>query len=203
MTEAATSQSLPLPPRPPWPDYPHSDLLHHVVYEFDMLWFTRGWLSNLNAQPASAATQMVTNAVLESFAVHVRSIVEFIYRGDKSRPTDIKAAALVDNPAAWAIERDHSDQGVFAHFPLWDKANKRIAHLTIDRTDEPGKGWDLDEVLPLARQEVIFYSHLKDEHKVLPPRKLPEVLLAMHISAHPLASAPAQAAISSGSVAQG
>ena len=162
-----------LPSRPDWPAYPEDEPLHHVVYEFDMLDFTADWLQRHGrSPPPDYSQQMKVNAVLESFLVHVRNLIQFLYadRGKgRSFPTDLDARDYVEDVQKWTASRDSI---AYAYETAAHRANKRLAHLTAER-DPRGKEWSLDVIPPLREQEILFHANLKPEFKRGTPRHRP------------------------------
>lgn len=150
------------PVRPAWPEYREDQPLHHVTYELDMLFFTAEWLS---ASPRGSNTNeiLLTNAVLESFGVHARSLIHFFgLTPCNTHADDLMAYQFVANVELWQKSRDGIQ---FDYSVAVSKANKRIAHLTNVRLDEEDKGWSLEIAEKLLLQEIIFYNHLQTHLK--------------------------------------
>ncbi len=83
------------PPKRPFDDsYLLAYSAEHVAYEVDMFFWLAAILGNsstrLGAQSQADAAR-VSNVLTESFALHLRNILEFLYR-DNPRPTDATAA---------------------------------------------------------------------------------------------------------------
>lgn len=73
----------------------------HVVYEFDMfLWLAQvcGSGAKLGA-PSAADAARLSNVLIESFVVHLRNVIDFLYL-DRPKATDVIAADFFD-PGAW------------------------------------------------------------------------------------------------------
>jgi hypothetical protein len=108
----------------------------HLFYEFDMLlqtsiliWFTK-------REPG-----VVGNVLLESFTIHLRNVIAFLY-DKKPRESDVAASDFcVDRwvPAA------SSGSEVVAR----KRADKEIVHLTSGRLwpDDPEKPWNTADAL--------------------------------------------------------
>ena len=97
----------------------------------------------------------VRNALIESFATHLRNIIEFLYpKKDKPRDTDVAAEDFFLSSASWIKFRADPMSPVLE--AAYEKANKEIAHLTTDRVS--GSPWDVEglakEVGPLLKRFV-------------------------------------------------
>ena len=94
-------------------------LAEHYLYEVNMLRAAHGLL-------ASAASQAHANALIESFAVHARNLMDFFLsaaRGDDAVASHFTASGTFAATATRAIPGD-----------LRTRLNKQIAHLTYSRT---------------------------------------------------------------------
>jgi len=127
----------------------------HVAYEFDMFLWLAGVCSNPSVRlgaPTPADTLRLSYVLIESFAVHLRNVIDFLYI-DRPKHSDVVAADFFD-PNVWqglrpARSSTLDDARV--------RANKEIAHLTSGRItgSPPEKDWDFaglaDEIRPLMR----------------------------------------------------
>ena len=75
--------------------------------------------------------QTIHNALLESFTVHARVLLHFLY-GSKSQSDDVLAEDFFDTPSVWQQRRPGKS-------PLLDTVSKRVgkevAHLTYKRLE--------------------------------------------------------------------
>ncbi len=143
------------PPKRPFSDtYLLAYSEEHVAYEFDMfLWLAHmcGSGAGLGA-PSAADVTRLNNVLIESFAVHLRNVVDFLYL-DSPKPTDVVAADFFD-PGVWERLRPVITATLQA---ARVRANKEVAHLTTQRItgSPPEKAWDFTglatEVRPLLR----------------------------------------------------
>jgi hypothetical protein len=82
------------------------------------------------------------NADIESFATHVRVLVQFLYP-HKPKPSDIVAAAYFDRESDWSAIRPKRPQTLL-------KANERvpveIGHLGFGRVRRKNKEWPYDAI---------------------------------------------------------
>ena len=69
------------------------------------------------------------SALLESFAIHLRNLIDFLYTDPKdAKPDDLVAADFFNSSAAWApgaISRSLQEARV--------RANKEVSHITYKR----------------------------------------------------------------------
>jgi len=72
----------------------------HLYYEIEML----GGRAQLLAK-AAYKNRIVTNALLESFTVHARVILDFLYASESVRPDDVIAEDFFDKPSLWHSAR--------------------------------------------------------------------------------------------------
>lgn len=119
----------------------------HLQYEVDMLVWSAGILARLaSLKNEGHLPWSINNGLLNSFSAHARNLIAFLY----SRPmgkefsTDIVIEDFVDEEIVnkHLVEID----------PLLEeaikKANKQVAHLTMERIEyeESGKAWRFIEV---------------------------------------------------------
>jgi hypothetical protein len=101
----------------------------HVAYEIGMFYATHGLLMG------DAIVGRLHNAVLESFAIHVRNLVEFLF--DPPEKDDIRAEHYFKDPKTWHGLRGKKPEELTA---AQKQANKQISHLTYARVGAD-KGW--------------------------------------------------------------
>jgi hypothetical protein len=104
----------------------------------------------------------LTNALLASYALHLRNLIEFIYWTPKP-PDDVNAVHYVRDKDAWLAARGEASdflRGVKL------RADKQIAHLTKKRFtgDAPEKQWDpIAEISALLPGLRLFLDHGRPE----------------------------------------
>ena len=110
----------------------------HIRYEVEMLISTANLLAS-----GSPGEGPARNATLESFVIHTRNMLDFLY-GDNSRKSDMTAVDFVA-AGIWHRERPIKSKLLCkAH----QRAHKEIAHLTYNRlgiTPE-AKQWPFVEI---------------------------------------------------------
>ncbi len=127
----------------------------HIKYEFEMFIWLGQVFSNLSVSigaPSARDATLLNYVLIESFAVHVRNIIDFLYKRNP-KSTDVVAADFFD-PGAWAKIRPPQSSAInAAHF----RANKEIAHLSTERIagNPPEKEWPFADLVvemkPLLR----------------------------------------------------
>lgn len=87
----------------------------------------------------------LSDALLESFLIHTRYLIEFFYEVGVEKD-DVVAAELFDDPRQWRIARGKQDK-VLRDLPR--RANKQLAHLTWKRLDvtKVEKEWKITEII--------------------------------------------------------
>src|SRR5689334_6802883 len=89
-------------PRPKRPDDELRALSGHVLYEIEMFAFTADCLSAFSVAESSAPVKTLQNAVLESWTLHARNLLTFLYE-DRPKAHDVTAADFLDQD--WPAER--------------------------------------------------------------------------------------------------
>lgn len=112
----------------------------HIWYEVWMLFQTG---SVLPGGVTSPLIEFVDNAVLESFAIHLRNLLDFFYP-DRVTDDDIVAADYYPSgslPADFPPKSQHLNEAEI-------RAHKQVSHLTTKRlpANHEGKAW---HVMPL------------------------------------------------------
>jgi hypothetical protein len=109
----------------------------HVLYEIAMLVQVGGLMMTCSFQ--GAAAELTQNAFVESFAIHVRNLVDFLYPGTNIKGDDVLADDYFPNGKR---------PSTFPALPhtlkvARERAHKQVSHLTTGRlgANDPGKGW--------------------------------------------------------------
>ena len=112
----------------------------HLKYEYSMLLAVTEALS-----AGLVLNQFLKNALLESFAIHFRTLVDFLYPPANARSDDMAAEDFFDNPARWSEMRPAISQILNSGRR---RAHKEIAHLTYARLaiTESEKDWPFGEM---------------------------------------------------------
>jgi hypothetical protein len=106
----------------------------HLNYEIEMFRTTAAVLA------AGGLARTDGNAYLESWVIHLRNLIEFLYQ-DSPRSTDVTAHDFFANPGDWINTRTSRTATIDA---AWTRANKEISHLTTQRIagTPTNKAWD-------------------------------------------------------------
>jgi len=106
----------------------------HLLHEFKMFW----WLRE-NIPPDDG---YLHDAVVESFVLHLRNLIDFFYPRKTSQKTDVIATDFMDNPGDWDSPTSVSASLEAAR----GRADKELSHLTDKRKYEgdPTKSWETD-----------------------------------------------------------
>lgn len=109
----------------------------HLAYEIDMFRATADLLA-----AGSLQNTAVENAVLESFTVHARALVQFFFRPHKTYDDDMLAEQYVEN---WASVWESVPAALVK---VNERVGKEIAHLTFERLRiaPAAKSWDIAEI---------------------------------------------------------
>lgn len=73
------------------------EVWYHLTYEIQMLNGTGQVLSTFRANPSEDRDRIIQNALIESFAVHARSLMAFLYP-ENPRPDDVVADDFFGDP---------------------------------------------------------------------------------------------------------
>ena len=110
-----------------------------LLYEIDMLDFTAKALLR-----PSAGKSRIRNAVIESFAIHARNLIHFLYPGKPERD-EVTASKYFMGRVKWEdVRHVISDTLKSAR----GRADREIAHLTFGRQKVTlaKKGWPVAEI---------------------------------------------------------
>jgi hypothetical protein len=108
----------------------------HLLYELHIF----RWV----AENLPADKGFLLSALLESFAIHLRNLIDFFYTPpSNARNDDLVAADFFDSPGPWnpgPIPKSLSDAR--------ERANKEISHITYKRKNatDPTKHWPVADL---------------------------------------------------------
>lgn len=127
-------------------------ILYHLGYEIDMLLRVEDALVAVHKgeELHGERLQTIHNALLESFGIHARCLIDFLYRDSPMKPDDALAADFFDERTPWADTRLPKTPDLDA---INSRVAKEIAHLTYHRTKQepPDKNWNV----PKIRDEIM------------------------------------------------
>lgn len=113
-----------------------SDHLHYEIWMFTSL--AHGLASGISGQ------SVINNALLESYTIHARILLDFLYAA-KPKEDDVIAEDFFDDPVKWHSARlQKSEKIQFVH----GRVGKEVAHLTYARQDvtPETKPWPFIEI---------------------------------------------------------
>jgi len=128
------------------------------MHELSMFWE----LAEILPERKEGTTEYV--ALIESFATHLRNVIEFLFFEEKG--DYVRAKHFFDDPAAWSpkLTADLTN--------LHSRTSNEVNHLTVRRIDgnPPEKTWPTSEILkqiePIAREFAAKASEKKLQPKV-------------------------------------
>lgn len=111
----------------------------HLYYEFEMFFLTSDALLRKHL-----FSPFVYNAIVESFAVHLRNLTDFFFEPAKENPNDIFAWHYFAPTAGPSCLGQISVSLKRAR----ERANKEVGHLTTKRQDDasPDKPWPAQQL---------------------------------------------------------
>ena len=126
----------------------------HLTYEYSMLLAVTEALS-----AGRVLNQFLKNALLESFAIHFRALVDFLYPPANARSDDMAAEDFFDDQTRWSEMRPTIS-------PILDRgrrrAHKEIAHLTYARltVTKSEKEWPFGEITTEIRRLMDLFQEM-------------------------------------------
>lgn len=125
--------------RKSWDKEELNNASNHLYYEITMLIaIANGLKSNVAGQGP------IANALLESFIIHTRNLVNFFYN-DNPKKDDIVAIDFFSSPDEWIKNRPSQPEVLES---AKDRAEKELAHLTWKRISHivESKQWQYVEI---------------------------------------------------------
>jgi hypothetical protein len=131
----------------------------HLHYEWDMLnYVAQAMVMNF------AGSGVLNNAMLESFAVHVRGLIFFLFP-EKAKRDDVLATHFVSDAAAFETAR-----GVKSEIlkKAQSRAGKEVAHLTYERLNvtAEAKPWPFGEIATEVNRVMKIFLQHADQSKL-------------------------------------
>lgn len=107
----------------------------HVWYE---MWMFQSLVAGMGS--GIAGQGVINNALLESFAIHLRGLIHFFYAGNP-QSDDVVAQDFFEDPETWRSGRPLKNEILQV---AKKRADKEVAHLTYSRIDitPEDKLWD-------------------------------------------------------------
>ena len=110
------------------------------------------------------------NAFIESFAIHVRCLRDFLWRKDRPQqgPQDALASDFCD-AGAWAKARPKLPEALQIEGKR-NRIGREIVHLTYHRLDidAEAKDWNMSELLHVIADALARFSQVADRERLAP-----------------------------------
>ncbi len=132
----------------------------HLHYEINMLISTAQSLAK--AQQVLDQTQFNLNVLLESFVIHARALMDFMY-DDKPWEDDVVAAKFFDSPKQWTKVRKPLVNLSEELQKVNGRVGKEVAHLTLKRNEITAetKKWQFGKIAQELKTSFdIFLEHV-------------------------------------------
>jgi hypothetical protein len=143
------------------------DLGDHVLYEASMADALIPQLGGIVVARAGGdeSGQVTENALVESFVIHVRALIEFLFTDRRKRTDDGIAADLVRDPAEWTRTRGDLPPLLTT---VKRRADKEIAHVTFARKSltEEAREWGVGNVHAAISRVLKEFVPLVPEERV-------------------------------------
>lgn len=106
------------------------EISNHLLYEIQMLFETARALATADRASERDVRMWAThNALLESFIIHARVLLDFLY-SSRRKPDDVIAQDFLDNASAWLQQRPKKSRLLKTSHK---RVGKELAHLTYAR----------------------------------------------------------------------
>lgn len=134
----------------------------HINYE---AWMLEQSFVIMKSGQLNSFSSPIRNAMLESFGIHARNLISFLYSGTKKQEDDVIAEDyLVTNDLYFSVRLPKSDVEKNVSF----RVGKEIAHLTYHRNTliEETKKWDITEIHKIVFDALSkFFNALPESRK--------------------------------------
>lgn len=139
----------------------------HVFHEIEMLFDSAQLLAHFDhsKRDTDPVSHVIGNALVESFAIHLRNLTDFLYPRPSGKPSDVLA-------------KDFCSQDVSVGLPSIGaqldgarrKADKQVSHLTSERLParDPGKRWHYLDLAEQIRVRLVHFVNCADSNRLHP-----------------------------------
>jgi len=109
-----------------------------------MLFGTASAIATVKLTEENACVWATRMALIESFTMHARVLVDFLY-GSKSKSDDVVAEDFFDDPSCWVLKRPKMSELLET---IHRRVGKEVAHLTYVRLDvtPEKKRWRISDI---------------------------------------------------------
>ncbi len=131
-----------------------------LKYEVQMLYETSRILSSFEELYSDIEHyKTIRNALIESFTIHARLILDFLY-GRRKKPTDVIASDYFDHVKDWKEVRPKKSDKLKN---INRRVGQEIAHLSIERLNVKDKAWSLNIAADLIHVVRIFCDSISEQ----------------------------------------
>ena len=129
--------------------------LEHLLYERNMLLSLANGISS-----GIAGNSIINNALIESFAIHVRNLIDFFW-SDKPKNDHVIAEDFFEDKNDWFTKRPQLSS-LLKNSRI--RSHKEIAHLSYDRlrVQKSEKNWQVNEIVKDIEKAFKIFSKNKD-----------------------------------------
>lgn len=129
----------------------------HLTYELDMLRWSTVSLLNLKKDSSrnDSGLKFSKNSLVETFAIHSRNLIDFLFPPMNTRDTDVTVRDYLDKKDQQLIKQCG---GILKDARF--KADKQVAHLTTERIsyEITGKEWSYLKIYNVIIDQFIAYK---------------------------------------------
>jgi len=131
----------------------------HLAYEVNMMIGAAKGLSQPNN------SQFVINALLESFTIHLRALIDFIWEPSNVWKDDAIACDFFSSTEQWEKVRPDFPAALE---PARSRTGKEVAHLTYARMEvtPETKGWNIGEMTEAMIRALKVFADNADEKRI-------------------------------------
>jgi len=131
----------------------------HLAYEIIMLQFAKQELSQVNH------CQFKKSAFLECFTIHLRALIDFLWKQTDMRKDDAIASDFFTSATLWEKIRPEMPLDLE---PARSRTNKEIAHLTYARMDVTSetKGWNFKKMTKAVLRVIKLFVDNADRPQI-------------------------------------
>ena len=132
----------------------------HLFYE---IWMLFGIGEVLARSPV--ASEIFRYALIESFVIHLRNVIVFLYPPRHRKPSDVVAEHFFDRPDEWKKKLPPLSAALQK---AKTRADKEVAHLTTGRIAGAPleKGWPARQLLDELKKRLKLFAQLASEARL-------------------------------------
>jgi hypothetical protein len=134
----------------------------HLYYEIEMFFGVGIELSRIHFPPGDKLAIVHRNALLESFVVHLRNLLLFLYPHDPGKEDVVSNDYFLDTVNDWKRARPKETRALVE---ARNRAHREVAHLTSFRRERgTPQGWPVAELMGALKPILkIFVDNASDK----------------------------------------